>query len=52
LIGIEIGGKLHTGRSRNDQVATDMKIWLRDSIKELFKYLIQMIEVILERGLK
>jgi argininosuccinate lyase len=28
LIGASIGGKLHTGRSRNDQVATDMRIWL------------------------
>lgn len=28
LIGAGIGGKLHTGRSRNDQVATDMRIWL------------------------
>lgn len=27
LIGKEIGGKLHTGRSRNDQVVTDMRIW-------------------------
>ena len=24
-----VGGKLHTGRSRNDQVATDMRLWLR-----------------------
>lgn len=28
LIGKDIGGKLHTGRSRNDQVATDMRLWL------------------------
>jgi argininosuccinate lyase len=28
IIGKDIGGKLHTGRSRNDQVATDMRIWL------------------------
>ena len=30
-IGI-VGKKLHTGRSRNDQVATDIKLWLRDQI--------------------
>ena len=24
-----LGGKLHTGRSRNDQVATDLRLWLR-----------------------
>jgi argininosuccinate lyase len=30
LIG-EPAGRLHTGRSRNDQVATDMRLWLRDT---------------------
>jgi argininosuccinate lyase len=28
----EVGKKLHTGRSRNDQVATDLRLWLRDQI--------------------
>ncbi len=27
-----VGGKVHTGRSRNDQVATDLRLWLRDQI--------------------
>ena len=31
----EIGKKLHTGRSRNDQVATDLKLWLRNQIDML-----------------
>jgi len=30
-----VGGKLHTGRSRNDQVATDFRLWVMDSIDEL-----------------
>jgi argininosuccinate lyase len=34
LIG-DTGGKLHTGRSRNDQVATDLRLWLREAIDEL-----------------
>jgi argininosuccinate lyase len=34
LIG-ETGRKLHTGRSRNDQVATDLRLWLRDEIDGL-----------------
>ncbi len=34
LIG-DAGRKLHTGRSRNDQVATDFRIWLRESIDNL-----------------
>ena len=31
----EVGKKLHTGRSRNDQVATDMRLWMRDEIEIL-----------------
>ena len=34
LIG-DTGRKLHTGRSRNDQVATDLRIWLREAIDQL-----------------
>lgn len=34
LIG-EPAGRLHTARSRNDQVATDLRLWLRDAIDEL-----------------
>ncbi|MFZ2618718.1 MAG: argininosuccinate lyase [Anaerolineae bacterium] len=30
-----VAGKLHTGRSRNDQVATDVRLWLRDQIDQL-----------------
>lgn len=28
IVGKDIGGKLHTGRSRNDQTATDARLWL------------------------
>ena len=38
LIG-ETGGRLHTARSRNDQVATDFKMWVRDKIDDLIKAL-------------
>ncbi len=34
LVG-DLGRKLHTGRSRNDQVATDFRLWLREAIDEL-----------------
>ncbi|WHY87537.1 argininosuccinate lyase [Neobacillus novalis] len=34
-----VGGKLHTGRSRNDQVATDMHLYLRTKTTELVKLL-------------
>lgn len=30
-----LGGKLHTARSRNDQVATDFRLWLRDAISNV-----------------
>src|SRR6478672_1983027 len=32
---VPAGAKLHTARSRNDQVALDMRLWLRDEIVEL-----------------
>lgn len=38
LIG-SVGGKLHTGRSRNDQVATDVRLWLRNACDELISHL-------------
>jgi argininosuccinate lyase len=31
----DVGRKLHTGRSRNDQVVTDVKLWVRDAIDHL-----------------
>jgi argininosuccinate lyase len=34
LIG-DAGKRLHTGRSRNDQVATDIRLWLRDAIDDI-----------------
>jgi argininosuccinate lyase len=34
LVG-DVGRKLHTGRSRNDQVATDLRIWIRSAIDEV-----------------
>lgn len=50
LIGPEVSGKLRTGRSRNDQVATDMKMWLRASIVELHNGLFQLFQLITERA--
>ncbi|MFN9709231.1 MAG: argininosuccinate lyase [Burkholderiales bacterium] len=38
LVG-DAGKRLHTGRSRNDQVATDVRLWLRDEIKTLLTLL-------------
>ncbi len=35
----DVGRKLHTGRSRNDQVATDLKLWVRESLDEIDAHL-------------
>ena len=43
----ETGKKLHTGRSRNDQVALDMKLYTRDEIKECDALLRELLSVIL-----
>ncbi len=48
-------GFVHTGRSRNDQVITDLKIWLRKSTKEINKLLditIKLIIKISEKNIK
>jgi argininosuccinate lyase len=50
LIGSKIAGKLHTGRSRNDQVATDMRIWLRIEGKKLLVILKELISVMVDRA--
>ncbi len=49
LVGV-VGGKLHTGRSRNDQIATDIRLWLRDEIATLDGYLRHLISVTVERA--
>ena len=35
----DIGRKLHTGRSRNDQVSTDLRLWSRESIDQMDQHL-------------
>jgi argininosuccinate lyase len=41
LVG-DAGKRLHTGRSRNDQVATDVRLWLRGEIDEIAVLLVEM----------
>jgi argininosuccinate lyase len=47
IIG-ETGKKLHTGRSRNDQVATDIRLYLRHEIIEIKKQINQFLTVLLD----
>ncbi|MEW7977969.1 MAG: argininosuccinate lyase [Candidatus Sedimenticola endophacoides] len=44
----EAGKKLHTGRSRNDQVATDIRLYLRDEIEALRAAIRRLQEALLE----
>ncbi|HEI8868732.1 TPA: argininosuccinate lyase [Serratia odorifera] len=38
----DLGKKLHTGRSRNDQVATDLKLWCKQQIGDLHQAIVQL----------
>lgn len=44
------GKKLHTARSRNDQVALDLRLYTRDEMKDMKKMLINLIEVLLNQA--
>lgn len=45
-----VGGKLHTGRSRNDQVATDMHLYLRNQTKEIIELIRFVQEAIISQA--
>ncbi|OUS12160.1 argininosuccinate lyase [Rhodospirillales bacterium 47_12_T64] len=49
LIG-DAAGRLHTARSRNDQVATDFKLWVRSAIDELDKQTGLLIEALIKQA--
>ncbi len=49
LVG-EVAGKLHTGRSRNDQVATDFRLWLLDTLPQVETALQDLQAVLLQRA--
>ncbi|MFQ5935051.1 MAG: argininosuccinate lyase [Acidiferrobacterales bacterium] len=44
----EVGKKLHTGRSRNDQVATDLRLYLRDAVDALCQALRQLQQTLVD----
>ncbi|KAG5915562.1 hypothetical protein E4U61_004494 [Claviceps capensis] len=35
IIGTQVAGKLHTGRSRNEQIGVDMRLWAREQLKDI-----------------
>lgn len=52
IIGKDVAGKLHTGRSRNEQVACDMRMWLRDELRKIEEYLVSFLRVLAARAEK
>jgi argininosuccinate lyase len=51
LIGAE-AGRLHTARSRNDQVATDLRLWVRDAIDAIDEALASLQQALAEKALE
>lgn len=45
----EVGKKLHTARSRNDQVATDVRLWLKRRLAEMDDALLDLVKALVER---
>jgi len=45
-----VAGKLHTARSRNDQVATDLRLWMRNQVDSLDAALSELITVLVDRA--
>ncbi len=46
----DVGKKLHTARSRNDQVALDLRLYLRDEAKDVLKLLRSLIETVVKKA--
>nr|WP_221244063.1 argininosuccinate lyase [Cryobacterium roopkundense] len=49
-VGVEVGGKLRAGRSRNDQVATLVRLMLRDHAASISGYVIELIDALAEQA--
>jgi argininosuccinate lyase len=47
-----VGGKLHTGRSRNDQVATDMHLYLKKQVQSIIRFISTFQKTIIEKAEK
>ncbi|GBC97661.1 Argininosuccinate lyase [bacterium HR17] len=46
----EIAGKLHTARSRNDQVVTDLRLWCRDALKALTEHILRLQQALTDQA--
>lgn len=50
IIGPQVAGKLHTGRSRNDQVATDMRLWAREQLEDISTAIKDLLRVCADKA--
>lgn len=46
----ELGGKLRAGRSRNDQIATDLRLYLRDQARALSGWLLELCDALIDQA--
>jgi argininosuccinate lyase len=46
----DVGAKVHTGRSRNDQVATALRLWAKDAVEAVHAAVVSLIDVIASRA--
>ncbi len=46
----KLAGKIHTGKSRNDQVATDMKLWIKGKLVEIIKKITRLQKLIIKKA--
>ena len=49
-IGPDVGGKLRAGRSRNDQIATQLRMWLRDTVREVVRGVCGVVDALVAQG--
>ncbi|MFW0787655.1 argininosuccinate lyase [Gordonia sp. CPCC 206044] len=49
-VGAELGGRLRAGRSRNDQVATLFRMWLRDAMRRIAVGLLDVVDALLAQA--
>jgi argininosuccinate lyase len=46
LVGTELGGRLRAGRSRNDQIATLIRMYLRDAVRDVGRGLLEVVDAL------
>lgn len=50
IVGPEVGGRLRAGRSRNDQVATLFRMWVRDAIRDTAAQVSDLVDALADRA--